>query len=130
MINKFTISSDDESFSGEFETRQAAINECLALYEEGKIFHVGEKFNHKASEFFCVEELVESMAENARGEYLGLDIEWLDYLGDEAIELLNNMVSEVIDKWASENGCEPIFYGVDNSIGYRKVNNCAEEIKS
>lgn len=124
---RFVIGADRDSLSGGFETREAAIQHCLTIFKDQESFFVGEKVNHKASDFFDVHQFLDSIGESA---YLQYELDWDGEHTRESVESLGGKISRILDDWASETNSEPPGYRVTKIIIYRKVGDGAEEIKS
>jgi len=99
---EYCTSSNGESFSGTFPTREEAMREEIFGNgrEPGEVFYIGQALECKASDFFDIDRLLEEMGEQAYDQVGEACESWPD-LGKEEIEELDKQICSFLDEKVS-----------------------------
>ncbi len=112
LQDKYCYSLNQEEFYGDFDTKEAAIEQGKeeALEEGQHEFFIGvcEEYTPSVSAWQVIESIQED-AYDKHGEYSQA---YLDDVSNEHKEELQDKLNEVLSKWIEEHNYIPDFWGV------------------
>ena len=147
MSTRYCYSDNSETYHGDCETIAGALDEALGDFEDAEVIQVGEVVKPTIGDIlndYHVESLLEGLQETAGEEYGEHTEGWLDppkfKLRDikggetreaydarltewrkkrsERLASLREDIAAALEKWATEEGEQPGFFGVKNAQDY------------
>lgn len=113
LKGKWGYSTDEERYSGSFDTKEDAIQEARACEDKDGDFFVGQFEEIRIS--VCGDRVIDQAQEDAyeqAGEYAE---DWLAKIPRERVDELTCQLSEVFDGWLKKYDLTPTFATVDSA---------------
>lgn len=121
---KYTYSTNEEEYSGEYDTPEEAAKECFEQDDDCQACRVGEAVKPELSGGICARKIIDDIIENREDEYSG---EWAEAwssmmakLPNEVYEELNGALAAAVDAWVKKHGLEATFFNVENAKTYTR----------
>ena len=128
MNDLFCYSANCETYSGDFKSREEALEEGIKEVKDGRgVIKKGDKWQvytakivpAKGVDFYNgLDWLIEEMADSAIEEHGDAAEYWLDKLSSKAQHELEEEFKVILDKWFKKYDLEPKFWDIDDIIAH------------
>jgi hypothetical protein len=109
MNRKYSWSTNEEYYSGDFATREEAIQDSNV--EPGCVVYTGLNVYHQP--YVDVDSFIEQLKCSADDEAGEFSESWLERVEKENEEKLQKELQGVLDKWLNDTNNEPAFWHVE-----------------
>lgn len=118
MKEQYSYSIDGENYSGFFDSREEAMLEAFASFEDYDIIFTGRNFT--PSRHVCADSVIEQVAVRTTEEAGDWADGYLCRVSKEATEELEQALQKVWDDWEAKHGFDPDWYNVTDVQEHRR----------
>lgn len=118
MNTKYSYSTDEENYTGEFDTPEDAAREAFAEDSDLDAVWVGENMMPRLENYVCGDRLIDTIVEDNPEQFGGdWSTTWVSsiYGAKKEIAELEGLISEVVKQWAEKHKFQPDFFNIENA---------------
>jgi hypothetical protein len=118
MKEHYSFSIDGENYSGFYDSREEAILDAFASFEDREIIHTGR--NVVPDRRVCADSVIEQVALHTTEESGDWSDGYLCGVSKEATQELEEELQKVWDKWEKKHQLEPTWYNVTDAQEHQR----------